>query len=70
MEILGKATVSPELPAEKLCGNCPLLQNFHTSKLGKFTVFYAVVTPFSDNAIYHLMAFQNCFDNRKTWIFS
>ena len=27
----------------KLCGNCVISQNFHTRKLGEFTVFYAVI---------------------------
>ena len=27
----------------KLCGNCAIPQNFYTRKLGKFTVFYAVI---------------------------
>ena len=27
---------------QKLCGNCAFPQNFHTTKLGEITVFYAV----------------------------
>ena len=27
----------------KLCGNCAFPQNFHTKKLGKITVSYAVI---------------------------
>ena len=44
VEYLRKGTVSPEFWANcsKLCGNCALLQNSYTRKLGEITVFYAV----------------------------
>ena len=45
VEILWKGTVSAQFEAirPKLCGNCALPQNFHTTKLGKTTVFLAVI---------------------------
>ena len=44
MEILWKGTVFVEFRAicQKLCGNCAFPQNFHTRKLGKVTLDYAV----------------------------
>ena len=45
LEILWKLTVSAEfrMNCPKLCGNCAFPQNFHTRKLGKISVFYAVL---------------------------
>ena len=44
MEILWKGTVSAvSRDSPKLCENCAFPQNFHTSKLGEITVFYAVI---------------------------
>ena len=45
MKILWKGTVSAEFRAIrlKLCGNCAFPQNFHISKLGEITVFFAVL---------------------------
>ena len=42
--------ISPNFLRPKLYGNCAFPQNFHTRKLGKITVFYAVISfaePFS-----------------------
>ena len=45
MKILWKGTVSAEFRVIrlKLCGNCAFPQNFHISKLGEITVFFAVL---------------------------
>ena len=44
LEILWKGTVSAEFRAIrlKLCGECAIPQNFHTTKLGEITAFYTV----------------------------
>ena len=42
VEISRKGTVSAKF-CPKLCGNCALLQNFQTRKLGKITLFYTVL---------------------------
>ena len=70
VEILWKRTVSEQFRANhpKLCGNCAFPQNFHASKSGEITVFYAVLILifFSENdqlfnpsCLYHCEKYRN-----------
>ena len=57
MKILWKDTVSSEFRANrlKLSGNCTFPQNFHTSKLGEITVFFAVTDIFRSVSLTKLL---------------